>query len=302
MNASITNSRRRHERRHVSEHLGFMSAGPYVINTLLPVPHTPAAVAIGRERLGQMARATETAVGLENMAAGLSPADAKSQGILLSDILSPVDGFLLLDIHNVFTQAFNLRLDPLALLATFPCNRVREIYISGGRWNDICGQPYRFDSHNGPVPTEVFSLLRTCLSLCPRVEVVILERRGGTLNSDLDIEQYRADYRHLVEIVRSAEVFPGMAPVPQRVVAHDSLASAHKLAQYQDALVEVLMTKDSPEAQLARLLAHPAIEPMRDYVMSFVPPCIAATSMLARRWAKTEAQLAVEGVVPNLLI
>src|SRR5207237_240530 len=111
--------------RHVSEHLGFVGAGPYVINTLLPVPYVEAAVAVGRQRLAQMAESTGATVGLENMAVALGPPDATTQGALLEDILAPVGGFLLLDVHNLYAQAVNLGLDPFTLLATFPCDRVR---------------------------------------------------------------------------------------------------------------------------------------------------------------------------------
>jgi uncharacterized protein (UPF0276 family) len=292
--------------RHVSEHLGFMSAGPYVINPLLPSPYVAATVAVGRDRLGRLAEATQTAVGLENLAAALAPADATRQAALLDDILAPADGFILLDVHNVFTQAANLGVDPLALLSSFPCDRVREIHVSGGRWANIDGRPYRFDGHNGPTPPEVFSLVATALSSCPHVEVVIFERRGGTLETDADIEELRADYRRLVEVVHAADrsdhddVLPAIPVDCEPVAATGALmALPHELADYQDALVEVLGSEGSPEELQARLLSHPAVEPVRNYVESFVPRCIDAMSMLVRRWARTEEQLDTDGVVPN---
>jgi uncharacterized protein len=296
-------ARRRY--RHVSEHLGFMSAGPYVINTLLPVPHVAAAVSTGRDRLAQLARATGTTVGLENMAAALAPADATTQAALLDDLLAPGDGFLLLDVHNLYTQAVNLGLDPLGLLATFPGDRVREVHVSGGRWVDIEGRPHRFDGHNGFVPPEVFAPVTATLSHCRNAEVVILERRGGTIGSDGDIAELRADYRRLVEVVRGPERSErrhGPKPTPLAstpVVAAEALALPHELARYQDGLVEVLASEGSPQTLQARLLADPGSAPVRDYVASFTPRCIAATSLLVRRWAKTEAELAAYGMVPN---
>src|SRR5947209_2372849 len=133
-----------------------MNAGPYVINTLLPTPYVEAAVAVGRERLARFAEATGTEVGLENLPGALAPADATNQAAFLEEILAPSDSFLLLDIHNVYAQAVNLGLDPFALLATFPGERVRIIHVSGGRWKDIGGRPYRFHGPNGAVPMEVY--------------------------------------------------------------------------------------------------------------------------------------------------
>jgi uncharacterized protein (UPF0276 family) len=290
----------------LSEHLGFMSAGPFVINTTLPSPYVTAAVDVGRDTLGRLAEAAGSPVGLENMAAALAPADATAQAALLDDILSAVDGYVVLDLHNVFAQASNLGLDPMVLLVTLASERVREIHVSGGRWVDIEGRPYRFDGHNDPVPADVFALLKAALSLCREVSVVILERRGGTLRSDADVDGLRADYRHLVEIVREADASDErsrpMTPLRsfKPPVASDMIRVPEELARYQDALVEVLASTGTSQQLQARLLAHHAVAPVQDYVASFLPRCIAATSMLVRRWAKTAVEFAAHGVVPNI--
>ncbi len=291
--------------RHVSEHLGVVSAGPYFATTTLPLPRFAAAASVGRERIARLSAAAGVPVGLENMVAALGLADAVTQPALLEDILAPSDGFVLLDLHNLYTQAVNLGLDPMALLASFPCDRVREVHVSGGSWRDIGGRPFRFDSHDDSVPSEVFELLAAALSLCPHMEVVMFERRPGTITSPADVEAVRADYVRVVEIVQASEEAgpqhaPHAKPLPEmRWELSDAMASADQLADYHDALIEVLARKSTARAQHAELLAHPATAPVRDYVASFELRSIAATSLLARRWSRTASQVASEGLVPN---
>ena len=65
--------------RHVTEHFGWMTSGPFIQNTLFPAPYSRAAVEIGRDRLALLASATRCPVGLENLATALGPADATEQ-------------------------------------------------------------------------------------------------------------------------------------------------------------------------------------------------------------------------------
>lgn len=114
------------------------------------------------------------------------------------------------------------------------------------------------------------------------------------------------ELRRLLEAVHAADLKQSEMPqqrasVPECFPTRDAFANAHELALCQDVLVEVLACNDPPKAQHANLLAHPAVAPVCDYVKSFLPHCIAATSLLVRRWAKTEVQLAIDGLKPNVV-
>jgi len=193
---------RRRRYRRVSEHLGFMSAGDAVRNASLPVPLTTATVELGRRRVGQLSDAAGMPVGLENQACGLSPRDALDQGELLERGLGPSGGFLVLDVHNIYTQAVNFGLDALDLLARYPLDLAVELHVSGGQWFRCRdGTPILLDSHDNPVPYPVFELAAHALRRCPNLEVVFLERRDATLDAPADVTSYRDDYRALVHLV-----------------------------------------------------------------------------------------------------
>ncbi len=185
----------------VSEHFGFMVAGALDGGAPLPVPPGPATVRVGVAALQRLAAATGTRVGLENLALALGEADVHAQGPLLTEVLDAVDGYLVLDLHNLHCQAVNYSIDPLALLEAQPLARVRCIHVSGGSWSDpqVDGRARRFrrDTHDDDVPSAVHELLPHALRRCPALELVVLECIGSTLRGPDAATRLRADFEHI---------------------------------------------------------------------------------------------------------
>jgi len=196
--------------RHLSEHFGFMDAGDFHQSAPLPVPMNSETLAVGRDRLQRLANASALPVGLENLAFSFSAADVREQGQFLEQLLAPVDGFLVLDLHNVHCQACNFDIAPDELIPLFPLERVRELHISGGSWSQASSssrkRKLRRDTHDGPVPDEVFALLEQAVSVCPNVEAVILEHIGTALGTAAEADRLRGDFRTLRQIVSSHAV------------------------------------------------------------------------------------------------
>jgi uncharacterized protein (UPF0276 family) len=184
-----------HRYRHLSEHLGFCTGGPWRFGPPLPMPCTAATVAVGRERLARLREAAGVPVGLENLALAFGAADVLGQGAFV-DALLPEDGFVHLDLHNLWCGAVNFGLDPERVLGTWPLGRVRAVHVSGGTWAD----GIRRDTHDDRVPAEVWDLLRAAIPVLPACEVVLLERIGSAFASDADQEAFRADWRRLAEV------------------------------------------------------------------------------------------------------
>ena len=199
---------------HVSEHFGFSTVPGLGQGAPLPVPFVPAAVRIGRERLRALQEAAGgVPVGLENLALAMSRDDVWVHGEFLEQLLEPSDGFLLLDLHNLYCQAQNFEIPGPELVLAMPLARVRELHVSGGSWSPVqtpAGpRPFRRDTHDGPLPEEVLELLAFTLPRCPRLEVVFLERLGGTLISPLEVERYRQDYRRVFALVAAQQAGHG---------------------------------------------------------------------------------------------
>ena len=72
---------------------------------------------------------------------------------------------LLLDLHNVYTNARNFGFDPYAFLAELDLTRVGEIHLSGGM--ELHG--FYLDAHDGPCPEALWPMLDWVLARAPNV-------------------------------------------------------------------------------------------------------------------------------------
>lgn len=205
--ASLAEDVRRRAYRHVSEHFCFSFAGDFANAGPLPVPMTESTLALGRARLARLAEVAQKPIGLENLATSLCRRDALEQGTFLDRLLAPVDGFVVLDVHNLYCQIENFDLSADRLLESYPLDRVREIHVSGGCWETtqiVPNAPIRRDTHDDAVPGPVFELLAMALERCRNVEAVFLERLPGTLRTVVDAERFQRDYARMVEVVAHA--------------------------------------------------------------------------------------------------
>ena len=189
---------------HISEHFGFMSAGDFHQGAPLPVPLTEKTLQLGQDRMRALAEVADCPVGLENLALALSMRDVADQGVFLRDLLQPVQGFLVLDLHNVYCQMKNFGCSTEQILSTYPLERVREMHVSGGSWMEAVtarGTPIRRDTHDDAVPEEVFEMLANALPRCPQTRIVVLERLGNTLTDERAAEDHRRDFRTMKSIL-----------------------------------------------------------------------------------------------------
>ncbi len=184
----------------VSEHYGFMGVDGADVGAPLPPPPLTEVVELGARTLARLAERCGARVGLENLAMALSPADVASQPRMISEVLERVDGYLVLDLHNLWCQAVNFGHDPVALMECYPLDRARVLHVSGGSWSTHGETRLRRDTHDAQVPDAVFELTHAALERCPSVEAVILEQLGPTLAELSAREGYRADFLRLREV------------------------------------------------------------------------------------------------------
>ncbi len=147
---------------------------------------------------------TQCPVGLENLAFAFGLEDVKRQGDFIDQLISSVDGFLLLDVHNIFCQVVNFNVSELDLLKSYPLSKVRELHLSGGSWSQsISGTrvAVRRDTHDDSVPQEVFNIATVALKLCPNIDFVILERLAYTMMDPDSQREFRDDFETMEEIL-----------------------------------------------------------------------------------------------------
>ncbi len=194
---------------HITEHFGFMSSADFHKGAPLPVPLTKATLAMGINRLRQIQEASQLPVGVENLAFSFSEKDVKEQAEFLKKLIKPINGFLILDLHNIYCQAKNFEMNIDELIDLYPLDKVKEIHVSGGSWQKSIYTKsiitIRRDTHDEKIPTELFSVLENTLKKCKYLEYVIFERLGHTLGDEKEQKQFRNDFLRLKKIVSAAE-------------------------------------------------------------------------------------------------
>lgn len=189
---------------HISEHFGFMTGEDFHKGAPMNIPITSSTLEIGRDRLKRIYQACQCPVGLENLAFAYSLDEVKRHGHFLEQLVEPVNGFILLDLHNVYCQMKNFNLAGSEILSLYPLDRVREIHISGGSWDKsgiLPEKEIRRDTHDEQVPEDVFELLSSTLPKCKNIKYVVLEQLGTGLQSEQSRMMFREDYDKMDKIV-----------------------------------------------------------------------------------------------------
>ena len=116
-----------------------------------------------------------------------------------------MNGFIILDLHNVFCQVKNFDVSFQEILEMYPLDRVREIHISGGSWDTseiIPSKQIRRDTHDDAVPEEVFDFLKTALTKCINAKYVVMEQLGTGLETEESRMQFQSDFWKWTELCR----------------------------------------------------------------------------------------------------
>ncbi|SFE65770.1 multinuclear nonheme iron-dependent oxidase [Spirosoma endophyticum] len=192
---------------HITEHFGFMTGADFHKGAPLSIPLNASTLAIGQDRLRRIQDACGCPVGLENLAFAYSVDEVKRQSDFLNRLLEPINGFLILDLHNLYCQSQNFGMSGADLLDLYPLDRVREIHISGGSWSTSTIEPERIirrDTHDDSVPAEVFAWLEQAINRCPNLRYVVLEQLGPALATEQERHFFQDDFRRMDQLVQAA--------------------------------------------------------------------------------------------------
>lgn len=159
----------------LSEHLAFTRSGSgHETNAAvaLPIPYDREMLDLVTERV----RAVQARLGcpflLENNVNYFAfPRQEMTEAEFLNRLTRQTGCRLLLDLHNVYTNAVNHRFDARAFLAALDLTRVFEIHIAGG--SSMMG--FHVDSHAGPTLEGVWELLDFVAPRAPELRGVTFE-------------------------------------------------------------------------------------------------------------------------------
>lgn len=195
---------------HITEHFGFMNTENFHQGVPLPVSLHPKTLQIGKDRLYRLQEAVEVPVGIENLAFSFSADDIKEQGVFLDQLIEDTDGFLILDLHNIYCQSCNFEVEMQEIIKLYPLDKVKEIHLSGGSWQkSFYGKrQVRRDTHDDAIPEEILSVLPTVLLQCRNLEYIIIERLGHTIKTEDEKKNFYNDFMKVKEIIETSDWKP----------------------------------------------------------------------------------------------
>lgn len=161
--------------RWISDHLCWTGVGGINLHDLMPLPYTDEALMHVARRVREVQDFLGRKLVLENVSSYVTYTHSQMQEWeFLAALTAEADCELLLDVNNVYVSSVNHGFDAEAFLAAIPADRVRQMHLAGHqRQNNIL-----IDTHDQPVPAEVWSLYRKAVDRFPGVATMI-ERDGN---------------------------------------------------------------------------------------------------------------------------
>jgi uncharacterized protein (UPF0276 family) len=168
-----------------SDHLSFHMAehadpggraGEVNLGITLPLAFDRESLDLLVPRIQEVRRAVPRPFLLENSVYYFDVPEAEmSEAGFLNQLCAESGAFLVLDLHNLHTNARNGLIDPQQFLAQLDLERVMEIHLAGGMEMD----GFYLDAHSGAVPEPVWQMLAQVLPRCPRLGGVVFEIFGS---------------------------------------------------------------------------------------------------------------------------
>lgn len=154
----------------VSEHLCWGAIEGRVLNDLLPLPLTHAALDLVASRVAQMQDMLQRRVLIENISTYVRfDGDDCDEAGFLNALAARTGCGILLDVNNLYVNELNHGVDAAAQIATIDPRHVGEIHLAGHLVTDLAV----IDHHGARVCDAVWALYEQALRHCGRVPSLI---------------------------------------------------------------------------------------------------------------------------------
>jgi uncharacterized protein len=155
-----------------SEHLSFDRTEAFRTGFFLPPRQTEEGVAVAVEAVGRLRADLGVPLAIETGVNYLAARpDEMNDGEFVAAVAERANSGILLDLHNIYTNALNGRQAVEDFVAQLPLERIWEIHLAGGFWMD----GYWLDAHSGPIPAALFDQAKEIVSRLPNLGAIIFE-------------------------------------------------------------------------------------------------------------------------------
>ncbi len=174
-----------------SEHLSYSKCDNAHLYDLLPIPFREDAIKHIVERIKTVQDILEIPLVIENVSYYTPVAAELTEHEFISAIVNESGCNLLLDVNNVYVNAFNHQYDAKEFITQLPLDKVEYIHMAG---HEQVSDTLIIDTHGQAVVDEVFDLFDFATSKLKKTVPVLLERDFNIPElSDLQNELVRMD-------------------------------------------------------------------------------------------------------------
>jgi uncharacterized protein len=154
----------------VSDHLCWTGVHGVNLHDLLPLPYTQETVNHVVSRIQQVQELLARPILIENVSSYLTFTHSEmTEWEFIVEIIKQSGAFILLDVNNVYVSSINHRFNALDFIHAMPKERVAQIHLAG----HTSHENYLIDTHDAPVPKEVWELYKATIAHLGKVSTMI---------------------------------------------------------------------------------------------------------------------------------
>ncbi len=176
-----------------SEHLSYTKSQNAHLYDLLPIPFRRDAVDHVADRIMQVQDFLKRPIAIENVSYYTPVAAEMTEAEFIGEIVEKSGCNLLLDVNNVFVNAFNHQYDARDFIGQLPLDRVAYIHMAG---HEQVEPDLIIDTHGQPIADPVYELFEWTIRRMNPVPV-LLER---DYNFE-ELDQLQAELMHLKKLI-----------------------------------------------------------------------------------------------------
>ncbi len=160
----------------VSDHISFSKIEDMYSHDLLPLPYTEECVDFLSERISQVQDYLGQRILLENISSYVSYDQSNMPEYeFIRAVVEKSDCYLLLDVNNIYVNAFNHQFSAEEYLSHIPFSRVKEFHMAGHKKTESV----IIDTHGSKITQDVYNLYAQALHYAPHTPTLI-ERDNHT--------------------------------------------------------------------------------------------------------------------------
>ncbi len=173
----------------ISDHLCWTGVGGHNLHDLLPLPYTEEVVRHVARRLRRVQDFLERPMLVENVSSYMTFRESRlTEWEFLRSVAEEADCGILLDINNIFVNAFNHKFSAEEYLDAIPVERVVQYHLAGHSDHGT----HLLDTHDHPVREEVWALYARAV------------RRFGAVSTLIEWDDNIPEFAVLAETARRA--------------------------------------------------------------------------------------------------